>query len=58
MDIKLHGEIVRNCDMCHERIYMRDKEFILETQTEMMTKPDVEVFSSLDDALLEMLRRT
>ena len=56
--IKLNGDIARSCGMWHERIYEQDGQFILESQSEMMTEPSLEFFDELQDALQELLRRT
>ena len=56
--IRLNGDITRSNGMWHERIYEQDGQFILESQSEMMTSPDLEFFDELQDALQELLRRT
>ena len=56
--IKLNGDITRSIGMWYERIYEKDEQFILESQSEMMTEPSLEFFDELQDALQELIRRT
>ena len=56
--ITLNGDITRLSGMWHERIYEQDGQFILASQSEMMTEPSLEFFDELQDALQELLRRT